>query len=589
LFRRRSQTGEHALKVKKKLKRRTIWISTSILAIVAAVAIGSFVMRQGANADADLEPGQIVTAFVGSLSAEASASGQLVPDREATLSFAAPGRVEQVFVETGSHVRAGDVLVQLETDALKRGVRTAEQTLAIQSANLAELRKGTSKEDIASASAAVESAETQLNDLLAGPRDRDRVSAEAAVFSAQAQLDDLLAGPSDKELAQAQAALDSAVALEKAEAKRYAALDAQTLVARQQLDIAAVSLENARYFYDALKNDWQHKDYADHSPEAQTLKDAQTAYDIALARYQLNAANLNDSAYRGAQAQVAQARAGLNTLTGDRTVEIAGAREQLAQAEASLTALMEEKTTQIAAARAQLTQAQASLASALDGASAERLAMAEAQVAQARISLANARARLDKAALLAPFDGAVTAVHVALGEWAAGPVVEMVDTDSLEVVLDVDEVDIGQIATGMQTVVTLDAWSDEELRGEVVAIAPRGSAQSEIVTYQVHISLEAGVLPVRTGMTANAELITAERNGVLLVSNRAITADRSADKYYVHRVEGDDVTEVEVTIGLRDGNYTEVTSGLQEGEQVIIDYQQGGLTFGPGQGGPMGH
>ena len=577
------------MKAKKRLKRRTIWISTSVLAIVAAVVIGGFVMRQRANADADLEPGQIVTAFVGSLSAEASASGQLLPQREATLSFAAPGRVEWVFAETGDHVKAGAVLVQLETDALERSVRTAEQTLAIQDANLAELRKGTSKEDIAAASAAVESAETQLSDLLAGPRDRDRIAAEAAVASAQAQLDDLLAGPSDKELAQARAALDSAVALERAEAKRYAALDAQTLVARQQLDMAAVSLENARYFYDALKNDWQHKDYADHSPEAQTLKDAQTAYDVALAHYRLNAANLNDSAYRGAQAQVAQARANLNALTEDRTVEIAGAREQLAQAEASLSALTDEKTTQIAAARAQLAQAQASLSTALDGASAERLAIAEAQVAQARISLANAQDRLDKAALLAPFDGALTAVHVALGEWATGPVVEMVDIGSLEVVLDVDEVDIGQIAVGMQTVVTLDAWSDEELRGEVVAIAPRGSAQTEIVTYQVHISLEAGDLPVRTGMTANAELITAERNGVLLVSNRAITADRSAAKYYVHRVKGDDVTEVEVTIGLRDGMYTEITSGLQEGEQIIVDYEQGGFSLGPGPGDMMGH
>ena len=56
--------------------------------------------------------------------------------------------------------------------------------------------------------------------------------------------------------------------------------------------------------------------------------------------------------------------------------------------------------------------------------------------------LAGAHGRLAEAILAAPFDGVVTAVHRAVGEWATGPVVEMVDVSSLEVVLDVDEVDI---------------------------------------------------------------------------------------------------------------------------------------------------
>jgi HlyD family secretion protein len=86
-------------------------------------------------------------------------------------------------------------------------------------------------------------------------------------------------------------------------------------------------------------------------------------------------------------------------------------------------------------------------------------------------------------------------------------------------------------------------------------------------------------------MTANADLITAERDGVLLVPNRAITADRSAGKYYVHRIEDDAIVEQEVTIGLRDGNYTEITSGLKLGDRLVVDYEQSGFTFGPGSRG----
>jgi HlyD family secretion protein len=372
--------------------------------------------------------------------------------------------------------------------------------------------------------------------------------------------------------------------MEAAEKLRYEALDAQLTVARQQLDMATVSLENAQYFYDALANDWQHKDYAPYSPEAETLDDARTNYAVALARYNLSAANINDSTYRAAQAQVAQARVALEALTSERTVEIAGAREQLAQAKATLSTLQETSATQLAAAQSQLAQAKANLTNLRQGAAAEQVAIVKAQVAQARIALANAQARLEDAQLVAPFDGVVTAVYLAAGEWATGPAVELTDTSSLEVVLDVDEVDIGLISLGQRTLVTLETWPDQEFEGEVVRIAPTGNTQTEIVTYQVHIRLDSGDHPVRTGMTANAELITSERDGVLLVANRAITVDRDESKYYVHRVDGENISKTEVTIGLRDSRYTEVTSGLREGDSVVIDYAQSDFPFGPGSG-----
>jgi len=574
---------------KKNKNKRIVWVAISAIAIAAIVLGGGWLVRQRVRADEDLDPGQIVTAFVGTLSAEASASGQLLPQQEAKLAFSTTGRVEQVLVDVGDQVQAGDVLIRLESDALERAVRTAEQNLAIQQANLAALLDGASQEELDAAQAAVQSAQTQLDDLLAGPSDQDLAAAQAAVVSAQAQLDDLLAGPSEQDLQRARAALASALAAEQVEAKRYAALDAQLVVARQQLDLAAVNLENSKYFYDALANDWQHKEYADFSPEADVYKDAQTAYQIALARYNLNVAGINDSTYRSAQAQVAQAKASLAALTEDKTVEIAGARQQLAQARASLVTLTEDKTTQIASARQQLAQAEANLVNLLEGASEEKIAIAQAQVEQARIALANAEARLADTALVAPFDGAVTAVNVEVGEWATGQVVELVDTSSLEVVLDVDEIDIGSIAVGQEAIVTLETWPDQDLSGKVVSIAPSGNTTAEIVTYQVHITLNAGDLPVRTGMTANADLITAEQEDVLLVANRAISVDRDIGQYYVHRVQGETVTKVPISVGTRDRNYTQVTSGLEQGDKLVIGYdEQNGLPFGPGQGGGMG-
>ena len=108
------------------------------------------------------------------------------------------------------------------------------------------------------------------------------------------------------------------------------------------------------------------------------------------------------------------------------------------------------------------------------------------------------------------------------------------------------------------------------------------------MTYEVHLRVEAGDLPVLTGMTANAELITADRKDVLLVPNQAIIADRQAGKYYVNLVQGDATSKTEVAIGLRDKDFTEITGGLNDGDQLVIGEIEEGFAFGPGQGPPSG-
>jgi HlyD family secretion protein len=572
--------------MKRKIRaRRTSWlIWATVLALVAAIVLTGCARPAAANGVAAQDT---TVVLVGALSDTVSASGKMVAQRDAALSFSAPGRVTDVWVEVGDFVQAGDPLAQLETDALQTIVRSAELSLTAQETNLAELLADAQEYEIASAQASLASAQAQLDDLLTGPTELELKDAQAALASAQAQLDDLIEGASATELAQAQASLASAQAALEAEEARYAALEDQLTVARVSLDLAAVDLKSARYFYDALKNDWQHKDYADFSPEAETLQDAQTAYDVALARYTLTAAGLDDSALSSTQAQVAQAQTNLEALTEEQTVSIASAREQVARAQSSLEALTEEKTAQIASARAQLAQAEASLINVTEGASDETIAVARAQVEQARIQLADAQERLDKAALKAPFDGVVTAVHVEVGESASGQAVELIDVESLHVVLDVDEADIQSIYSGQPATVTLETWPDRELEGEVKKIAPRAQTQSGIVTYEVHVQLDAEDLAVRAGMTADADLITANQQDMLLVANEAITADRTQGVYYVHRRSGtarDGVERVEITVGLRDKDYSEVKSGLHEGDELVIDHVQEAIASGPGQG-----
>lgn len=568
--------------------KRRIYSSILVTVVVlgALLLVGCLPGRQRAALSAtDLAEDDIATAFVGSLASEVSASGQLEAQQEATLALGTSGRVSKIHIDAGDRVQAGDVLVQLEIDDLQRAVTAAEQDLNIQIANLAQLTQDPQEKDVIAAQRAVENAQAQLADLIAGPTEEELASVQAAVTSAQAQLDDLQAGASEKELAQAQAQLVSAQAALRAAHARSAAQKEQLVVAQNDIDNAQLAKDAARDQYNLLVwNDWRAgESWAPYSPAGKAVKKAEANYQAALANYTLTQFQINDSALRQAQYQVSQAEYALAALTDDKTASVAAAHAQLKRAEANLAALIEEKTVPIAAARAQLAQAQANLTNLLDGPSEEQITIAKAQVEQARISLEEAQANLKNASLVAPFDGLITDVYLAQGELVSGPAAELVDTSNLQVVLDVDEIDVGHIRLGQPAIVTLEPWPDRELQGKVVSISPEAKVTGQIVTFEVHLSFDAQDLPVLTGMTANAELTTVEQENVLLVPNRAIIADRDTGAYYVNRVNGESLERVEVTIGVRDARYTEIISGLQERDRIStaqavndgLDFTQG--------------
>ena len=577
--------------------RRTRRIILGVLAVVVVLAAVWFVrerplkqFRQGPALAANPGSNDVVTAFIGDLSAGTTASGSLLPQREAHLALGIAGRVEKVHVEVGDEVKAGDVLVQLETSNLERAVRSAEQTLAIQEASLAELRAGASEEEIAAAKASLQSAQAGL------------ASAKANLASAQAGLLSAKSALTQAELARdaladaeaiAEANLKSAKAgLKSAQAQLDALLkgaDAETLEqARLNLEQARNSLWHAQLERDAVKGRPGTPDYLKKQMDI-AVANAEIAVRLAEISYQQAQEGATEETIAAAQASVAAAEAQVvnaQAQLDDVANQKAQAEAAVAQAQAAVKqaeAMVAQAEAGVQQAEAAVAQAEANLTMLLKGASGEQITIAEAQVEQARIALEEAHENLAKATLVAPFDGIVTGVYVEVGEWATGLAVDLMDPNSLEVVLDVDEMDISSLSIGQQAVVTLESWPDEELIGEIVSIAPQATkSASEIVTYEVHLSLDAGDLPVRAGMTANAHLVTAHRENVLLVPNRAIIADRKVGKYYVNLIQGDKVVKTEVTIGLRDRDYTEITSGLKEGDKLLIGEVSGKLDFREG-------
>jgi RND family efflux transporter MFP subunit len=338
----------------------------------------------------------------------------------------------------------------------------------------------------------------------------------------------------------------------------------QVATARANLAAAQIQLEQARRVNEEEPNIDTHE----------AMLDAQEAVDIAQAELDELLAGPNEDAVAAARAEVGAAAAQRDARQADLDLLVRGSSEA-----------------QVAAAEANLAQAEATLVSLEEGPTAEEMAQAEARVEQARLSLAEAEAALAEATLRAPFAGTVTAVHVSEGELASGVAVELIEMDSLRVVLTVDEADVGALGTGQPAVVTLEAWPETEIESEILRIAPAATNDSSgLVSYEVHLGLAQTDLPVRAGMTASAQLITARRDGVLLVPNRAIIADRESGTYYVDLVTGtgedETVERVEVTIGLRDDENTQITGGLESGDRLRIGRIQTDSVIGPG--GPGG-
>ncbi len=198
---------------------------------------------------------------------------------------------------------------------------------------------------------------------------------------------------------------------------------------------------------------------------------------------------------------------------------------------------------------------------------------AKLNLERAELSLESAELNLEKAVIVAPFDGVVADISITEGReistaTLATPAISLVDTSEIEMRGFIDEIDIAMVQLGQEANIILDTLPDEEVKGSVVFISPVGTIRTGVVSYDTTITLENPVAELRDGMSATAEVIIERRDDVLLMPNRAIRGTLE-DPMVVVLVDGQQ-EEREITLGLTDGINTEVLSGLQEGEKVIL-------------------
>jgi HlyD family secretion protein len=201
-------------------------------------------------------------------------------------------------------------------------------------------------------------------------------------------------------------------------------------------------------------------------------------------------------------------------------------------------------------------------------------AAAHAQLMQAEANLALATIQLSYATIRSPISGVIASVSTQEGEavaagLAAPTFVNIIDLHRLEVHTYVDETDIGKIDVGQGASFTVDTYPGIEFPGKVTAIYPKAVIQDNVVNYIVTVEiLDFRERILRPEMTANVTITLEERKDVLAVPTTAIHRDRG--ERYVLVLEGDRHVRRTVSVGWRDGAYTEILDGLRDGDLVLI-------------------
>jgi HlyD family secretion protein len=207
------------------------------------------------------------------------------------------------------------------------------------------------------------------------------------------------------------------------------------------------------------------------------------------------------------------------------------------------------------------------------------ITIAEAQVTTDELSLSDARQRLADTTVNAPMDAVVTSSNVQIGQIISSgisnvgggtTVLTLADLSRIFVLASVDESDIGKVEVGQKAMITADAFKDRRFSGEVVRVATKGKVVSNVVTFEVKIEVKSrGRARLKPEMTANIEIIAADKDEVVLVPVQAVSR-RRRERFVTLQLPGGKTEERTVKTGISDGELMEITEGLEGGEKLQL-------------------
>ena len=214
------------------------------------------------------------------------------------------------------------------------------------------------------------------------------------------------------------------------------------------------------------------------------------------------------------------------------------------------------------------------------GESRARLESARVQLGESRAGLTYAKQRLVEAAIKAPYDAVVTRRHVDPGEpVTATPVtfmLEVQDTSRLELEFSLPQIHLSSVPVGTEVMFDIDGLLEHPIEARVTTVLPEIDKATRSLRCRVVVQNEDGAL--RPGLLARVRVVTARRDGVLVVPAAAVRSVGQRASVVVS--VGDERESREVVTGLSADDSIEIVSGLTAGDRVLIDSRTSSVSGG---------
>ncbi len=358
---------------------------------------------------------------------------------------------------------------------------------------------------------------------------------------------------------------DAKIQLKSAEANLLSAkahlAEAEKTKTAEEMKALQANLNQAKAALDMAKNGYDTQKARYDLEKAKTsLQNAQRTYQSQNTLYQAGA--ISKSEFDQAKLSLEQAQNEYNAAVLQHN-----------QAQGQSTSDLEKAQSAYETAVAQLNEAK-------EGPDASTLQSARASVEEAEAQLLQKQKALADLTIKAPMDGVIIEINGNVGEIPENPFIVMDNSNSvsLEVLAQISESDIGKVKEGLTATFTSESYSDKKFTGKVSLVYPEATTDSGVTSYKVLLSVDNKDGLLKTGMSMNVNIEVGTHKNVLYVPAAALINKNGKDGVYLasHSQSGGSSALPyhfqSVTIGYYSSDMVEITSGLQEGDQIILTF-----------------
>lgn len=514
------------------------------------VCIGAIVARQ-TFASAGQVQYRTATASTRDVQETLAEVGTVAAVKQARVSFPVSGTVESIDVEVGEAIEAGERLASLDPEALERGVTAAKSTLAQAELTLERALNGEDPRGGGPAGVTLQAAAAATP----APASSSAPSAGSSPTTASSSVDQDIR-LSQQEVLNAQRAVDAAL-LDAQEALASATSICDSMNSSSSDD---TSSQDASADASMESTGEPGSDTATSSPSPEATASPSTSESTA-------ASTTESSDGVGPCRDALQA-----VLDAQRSADLQ--QDALVSASESLDGLLSRKATELSQAKA-ADDPQPASGAATDNATytptSEELASYQKAIDAAEVDVAVADQSLRQATIHTPVSGTVKDIDIQEGDdVSAGDdasSILIVGDGGYEITAMVGVTDLPDVEVGQDATVTPDDGS-QSLTGSLTIIGLASESSSGSTSYPVTISIDGDARELRNGSTVSVSIVTGGASGVLAVPTSAVRVDNG--RAMVTVIEGGDTRRVSVEVGVVGAAWTQITSGLNDGQEVIL-------------------